>query len=63
MAESKFKNGDRVKLKSGGPTMTVANASGEAIECSWFVEGHFQQGSFTPESLKSFQGKKVDATN
>lgn len=32
----KFKIGSRVKLNSGGPTMTVREIEGENIVCSWF---------------------------
>ena len=34
---AKFKRGDTVKLKSGGPAMTVASAAkGDEVECHWF---------------------------
>jgi uncharacterized protein YodC (DUF2158 family) len=58
MLEKKFKDGDRVKLKSGGPLMTVSNAAAEKIECTWFLEGSIQHDSFNPESLKVFEAKK-----
>lgn len=57
MIEAKFNAGDCVKLKSGGPAMTIARVTDGGIECSWFADGSLQHGSFTPESLKSFQGK------
>jgi len=59
MFASKFKSGDCVKLKSGGPTMTVSNAKDDTIECSWFVDGTIQHSTFTPDSLKPFQGKNA----
>ena len=31
-----FNVGDVVRLKSGGPNMTVENASGSRIVCVWF---------------------------
>jgi uncharacterized protein YodC (DUF2158 family) len=36
-----FNIGDVVRLKSGGPNMTVDNASGSRIQCVWFetIEG------------------------
>ncbi len=57
MIESKLKTGDVVKLKSGGPSMTVSAATEETIECAWFVDGTIQHSSFTPGSLKAFHGK------
>lgn len=60
MIESKLKTGDVVKLKSGGPTMTVSSATDEKIECAWFVDGTVQHSSFTPDTLKSFRGKNVN---
>ncbi len=59
MADAKFKDGDRVKLKSGGPMMTVSNVSEDKIECSWFVDGNVQHDSFNAEVLKAFQGKSA----
>jgi uncharacterized protein YodC (DUF2158 family) len=61
MTEQKIKSGDRVKLKSGGPTMTVSSALNDKIECSWFNEGTIQHGSFSPDTLKTFIGKKAEA--
>ena len=52
MAE-KFKVGDVVRLKSGGPSMTVL-ANEEDIDfiiCQWFDGEELKDGSFSPESL------------
>lgn len=54
-----MKVGDVVRLKSGGPKMTVMtlNAASlsyrQALQCSWFDEEkqEFQYGNFPPESL------------
>lgn len=50
-----FNIGSRVRLKSGGPIMTVANVgvgvSGEEIECVWFVGNKKMNGSFPPDTL------------
>lgn len=54
----KFKKGDIVKLKSGGPKMTVDDPmsaiGGGTVECQWFAGSKLQQGYFDPESLELF---------
>jgi len=56
----KFKEGDIVKIRSGGPDMTVksiSNIDGELI-CQWFSGSKLQSGYFDPESLvKVEEGK------
>lgn len=50
----KFEKGDLVRLKSGGPTMTVSKVGGPVnppIHCKWFSDGKVQSASFGPESL------------
>ncbi|EDZ3666756.1 YodC family protein [Citrobacter koseri] len=55
-----FNKGDTVRLKSGGPTMTIDNIQtikGNAvIVCTWFDKDnkYFSQ-VFSPESLESFK--------
>lgn len=34
-----FKEGDVVRLKSGGPNMTVNGVQADAIEVTWFEDG------------------------
>ena len=44
-----------VKLKSGGPLLTVAKvpeAIGSPITCHWFADGKLQTGEFERASLK-----------
>lgn len=59
MAEQ-FQVGDVVRLKSGGPQMTVADTgedmSGrQMVWCMWFDEkGARQQETFPPEALDRF---------
>jgi uncharacterized protein YodC (DUF2158 family) len=52
----KFKTGDIVQLKSGGPQMTVKEAPreplGGEIICQWFGGKELEQGWFPPDSLK-----------
>jgi uncharacterized protein YodC (DUF2158 family) len=33
-----FKKGDVVRLKSGGPWMTIVSVEGNTAECQWFDE-------------------------
>lgn len=44
-----FKAGELVKLKSGGPTMTVESIKGNIVKCIWY-SGH---GSFDEVSVVS----------
>jgi uncharacterized protein YodC (DUF2158 family) len=51
-----YKVGDVVKLKSGGPDMTVkriipSSNQGDVYECQWFAGKGLQHGIFPPESL------------
>ncbi len=50
--ESKYKIGDIVRLKSGGPSMTVNSILGDGhIYCHWFAGDKLNSGSFDPESV------------
>lgn len=55
--EKKFKPGDVVRLKSGGPTMTVQRyvlqAGTEVAECSWFAGTDLHTRDFRDDSLES----------
>ena len=48
-----FKPGDVVRLKSGGPNMTVTGRHSETgrILCQWFVGTKLERGTFTPDAL------------
>lgn len=51
-----FKVGDIVKLKSGGPDMTVRivpDSIGKTYTCQWFAAKKLEQGSFPGASLES----------
>jgi uncharacterized protein YodC (DUF2158 family) len=49
---TEFKKGDNVKLKSGGPKMTIKELmSSETCHCQWFAGQKLQEGYFDPESL------------
>lgn len=62
--EATVKAGDMVRLKSGGPPMTV-NRIGNKINnrivcCIWFDGATRHEAEFEPETLKAVtQGKKV----
>jgi uncharacterized protein YodC (DUF2158 family) len=57
MAEKNLETGTVVKLKSGGPVMTVdhyeRNASGNTayVVCIWFVGDAFSKNTFHQDSL------------
>lgn len=47
-----FKVGDTVKLKSGGPVMTVtARLDAEILTCKWFAGKKQEEGYFPDDSL------------
>lgn len=54
---AKFKVGDVVQLKSGGPKMTCTNidqplgTGREHVECKWFAGGKKQASYFPSEAL------------
>jgi uncharacterized protein YodC (DUF2158 family) len=41
-----IKEGDRVRLKSGGPVMTVESISAQGAFCIWFEGPQRHQGMF-----------------
>lgn len=50
MAEA-FQLGDVVRLKSGGPAMTVHGDSYGNVICVWFVGTERKSGEFAPTSI------------
>ena len=51
MTDQKFKTGDVVKLKSGGPIMTVTNVAGtDAVNCVWFDNNNKESSGKYPEA-------------
>jgi uncharacterized protein YodC (DUF2158 family) len=46
-----LKVGDVVRLKSGGPKMTVESIGG-LIACMWFARGHAKHGFFDLDMLE-----------
>ena len=54
-SEEMFKVGQIVRLKSGGPEMTVKRqrkTSDEEYECEWFAGKKLEHGTFPHDSLK-----------
>jgi uncharacterized protein YodC (DUF2158 family) len=50
-----YQIGEIVKLKSGGPDMTVRSAVGtskSSYYCQWFAGKKLEQGQFSVESLE-----------
>lgn len=59
---NKFSEGDIVKLKSGGPNMSVreVKGSGKLIVCQWFAGSNLKQGHFNEETLEIVKEEKGD---
>lgn len=54
----KFKAGDIVQLRSGGPTMTVDSEGKSDVRCFWFAAAELRNGSFSPASLVMIEPEK-----
>ena len=46
-----FRIGQRVKLNTGGPEMSVENTEGNTCICRWFVNGQDKTGKFVDQCL------------
>ncbi len=51
MTQRVFKTGDIVKLRSGGPEMTVTSVEGDDIVCTWFDENGVNQDGIFKSSI------------
>jgi uncharacterized protein YodC (DUF2158 family) len=62
MAEQKFKVGDEVVHKSGGPKMVAKGyepKDGEEVLCEWFdKEHHVHEKAFHQETLKIYKARE-----
>ncbi|WP_372850997.1 YodC family protein [Sphingomonas sp.] len=45
--------GDKVKLSSGGPTMTVESVSGSKVICVWFYDHQVRRDVFDIDMLRT----------
>jgi uncharacterized protein YodC (DUF2158 family) len=51
-----FVPGDLVRLKSGGPVMTVCKITPYGVEAMWFAYGQSHDGRFAPAALELAPG-------
>lgn len=58
----KFKQGDIVELRSGGPAMTVYCCTGN-VACEWFFNGEVRRGNFAPSQLALLESFVVPVTH
>lgn len=58
---SGFKVGSVVRLKSGGPKMTVKEVSDGRVWCIWFLDGDLKGDSFLPATVESDGGDDPEA--
>jgi uncharacterized protein YodC (DUF2158 family) len=52
MVEIKFKKGDVVQLKSGGPWMTIEEVDQDDVSCAWFLNNELKRDEFEAETLE-----------
>jgi uncharacterized protein YodC (DUF2158 family) len=58
-----LKLGDRVRMRSGGPLMTVHSINGDNIDCQWFtLQGELQSATFPFYMLTIIEGAADDAS-
>ena len=51
--------GDVVRLRSGGPKMTVQQrTSPGTLNCTWFLEEELKRSSFTEDSLEKVEDEE-----
>jgi uncharacterized protein YodC (DUF2158 family) len=55
-----FEIGDRVRLKSSSPSMTIDRVAGSRYECVWFGGGDFHREEFDQASLEKVPTKDPD---
>lgn len=50
-----LKAGDIVRLKSGGPLMTITSDQGDVVECQWFKDNILNTNNFMKIALEEYQ--------
>ena len=61
LSKNSFTIGDIVKLKSGGPDMTVRTTPtppGDYYVCQWFAGKKLESGSFPGDSIEGVRAQK-----
>lgn len=48
---NKFKPGQLVMLRSGGPAMTVVDTDGNYTQVAWFAEAHYREAVIHQSAL------------
>jgi uncharacterized protein YodC (DUF2158 family) len=64
-SEMELKVGDLVKLKSGGPVMTVVDVDGDEVTCVWFPsDDHrkLREDDFNDATLEKVEGPAPQAS-
>ncbi len=56
---TKFKVGDVVVLKSGGPRMTVTEDKDDKVWTTWFAGSKNERGLFPVNALVAYQEEKA----
>jgi uncharacterized protein YodC (DUF2158 family) len=55
----KFKSGDFVQLRSGGPKMTVTDLAYKGhYNCKWFAGSKLNQGVFAEDEIQPYPEEK-----
>jgi len=51
----KIMKGDKVKLKSGGPVMTIESIEENLITCIWFEKDKLIRENFIKETIQEYE--------
>jgi uncharacterized protein YodC (DUF2158 family) len=55
-----FNVGDQVRVRSGGPLMTIDGTSGSRYVCVWFANAEFHRDNFDQATLEKVAAKDPD---